>query len=159
MTIVATASSGGGLRDYGIFRNESVFTVYVPMTHSVTPAPSWTLQYAVMKRAAANSGAITLSGGSVRMQDYVQAPFPIDKEKPEFPADVVRRYLGSMIVVYAEITAEGKTQNLRIIQSPNALLNPALIAALSKWSFRPAEANGQPVAVKALLGIPLSLPH
>ena len=27
--------------------------------------------------------------------------------------------------------------------------------ALSKWVFRPAQLNGQPVAVKVLLGIPL----
>jgi hypothetical protein len=158
MTIVATASSGGGLRDYGIFRNEQVFTVYINMTHSETPAPSWTLQYAVLKKP--NPGAISLSvSGAVQMSDHVVAPYPIDKEDPKFPTEVVARNEGRLIVVYAEITSEGKTENIRIIQSPNPLLNPPLIEALSKWTFRAADKNGQPVAVKALLGIPLSLPH
>lgn len=54
MTVVATAASGGGLRDYGIFHNESVFTVYVDMTHSPEAAPSWTLQYALRRRRGAD---------------------------------------------------------------------------------------------------------
>ncbi len=159
MTIVATASSGGGLRDYGIFRNEATFTVYIAMTHSPTPAPSWTLQYALLKRS--NPGAISISGGSgtMHMQDHVTAPFPIDKEEPQFPAEIVARNEGRMIVVYVEITGEGKTDHVRIIQSPNPLLNQPLIDALGKWTFRAAEMNGQPVAVKALVGVPLSLPH
>ncbi len=146
MTIVSTASSGGGLRDFGIFRNEIVSTVYIEMTHSPTPAPSWTLQYALLKK---NPDATP---------DRLVGPFPIDKEKPQFPHEVVARNLGRLIIVYAEINDEGKVVNSRIIQSPNPLLNSPLLEALAKWAFRPAESAGKPVAVKALLGIPLSLP-
>ena len=31
MTITSTASSGGGLPDVGVFRNEKVYTVYLDM--------------------------------------------------------------------------------------------------------------------------------
>ena len=146
MTIVSTASSGGGLRDFGIFRNEVVSTVYIEMTHSPEPAPSWTLQYALLRKEPGLSA------------DRVVGPFPIDKEKPQFPHEVVARNLGRLIIVYAEINIEGKVVNTRIIQSPNPLLNSPLLEALAKWAFRPAESEGRPVAVKALLGIPLSLP-
>ncbi|MGH7536331.1 MAG: hypothetical protein ACREMG_12250, partial [Gemmatimonadales bacterium] len=64
LTIVATAASGGGLRDYGVFRNESVFTVYIPMTHSPEPAPSWTFQYALLRKAAGSGSTITLAGNA-----------------------------------------------------------------------------------------------
>ncbi len=146
MTIVSTASSGGGLRDFGIFRNEIVSTVYIEMTHSPTPAPSWTLQYALLQK---NPDVAP---------DRLVGPFPIDKEKPQFPHEVVERNLGRLVIVYAEINDEGKVVNSRIIQSPNPLLNSPLLEALAKWAFRPAESAGKPVAVKALLGIPLSLP-
>jgi len=159
MTIVATAASGGGLRDYGIFRNEVVSTVYIEMTHSPSHAPSWTLQYAVLRRPSPNSGTIALGSNSVRMQDHLIAPFAIEKEQPPFPQEVVARNLGRMIVAYAEITEEGKVEKPRIIQSPSPLLNAPLLEALAKWVFRPAESNGQAVAVKALFGIPLSLPR
>jgi hypothetical protein len=156
MTIVATASSGGGLRDYGIFRNESVFTVYIDMTHSADPAPSWTLQYALLRRAS-DPSTITL-GGSVQMSDQVVAPYPISKEEPQFPEEVVAKNLSRLVVVYAEISNEGKVEHTRVIQSPNPLLNEPVLEALAKWTFRPAEMNGAPVAVKALIGVPLSLP-
>lgn len=157
MTIVATASSGGGLRDYGIFHNESVFTVYIEMTHSPAPAPSWTLQYALLRRPGANSATITL-GGSVQMSDQIVAPFPINRENPQFPEETVAQNVGRQIVAYAEIDPEGKVGNMRIVQSPNPLLNQPLLEALAKWTFRPAETNAGPVAVKALFGVPLSLP-
>jgi hypothetical protein len=159
MTIVATAASGGGLRDFGIFHNEQVFTVYIEMTHSPAPAPSWTLQYALLRRRTASSSTITLgASNAVQMQDHVLAPFPIDKEEPQFTSEIVARSEGRMMVAYVEITSEGKTENLRIVQSPNPLLNQPLLEALGKWTFRAAEMNGQAVAVKALVGFPLSLP-
>ena len=156
MMIVATASSGGGLRDYGIFHNESVFTVYIDMTHSPEPAPSWTLQYALLRRGA-DPSTITL-GSSVGMSDQIVAPFPIHKEDPQFPEEIVAKNLSRSVVVYAEISKEGKVENARVIQSPNPLLNQPALEALAKWTFRPAEMHGAPVAVKALLGVPLSLP-
>ena len=159
LTIVATAASGGGLRDYGIFHNESVFTVYIPMTHSPEPAPSWTLQYALLRRPGGNAVTLASNASTFQMQDHIVPPFPIDKENPEFPEEIVARNLTRMMVVYAEITDEGKISNPRIIQSPNPLLNQPLLETLKKWTFRPAEMNGQAVAVKALLGIPLSLPR
>jgi TonB family protein len=160
LTIVATAASGGGLRDFGIFRNESVFTVYIPMTHSPEPAPSWTLQYSLLRRPAGNGSTVNLASNSsaLQMQEHIVPPFPIDKENPAFPEEIVARNLARMIVVYAEITDEGRISNPRIIQSPNPLLNQPLLETLKKWTFRPAEMNGQPVPVKALIGFPLSLP-
>jgi len=48
MTFTSTASSGGGLPDFGVFQNQKVYTVYLDMRASDDdPAPSWTLQYAV----------------------------------------------------------------------------------------------------------------
>jgi TonB family protein len=158
LTVTATASSGGGLRDYGIFRNEAVFTVYMEMTHSPHPAPSWTLQYALLRQGNANSSSISLGAGAVRMNGQLLPPFPRNKVQPEFPPEIVAKNLGRIMVVYGEITSEGKVERLRIIQSPNPLLNQAALEAVSKWTFRPAEMNGQPAAVKALFGIPLSLP-
>jgi TonB family protein len=158
LTITATAASGGGLRDYGVFHNESVFTVYMEMTHS-PPAPPWTLQYALLRKPNPSSTLTLKKETSLRMEQNLLAPYPMNKENPEFPVDAVSKNLGRMVVVYGVINAEGKLENMRIIQSPNPLLNAPLIAALEKWSFRPAELNGEPVAVKALVGIPLSLPH
>ena len=73
--------------------------------------------------------------------------------------ELVRKYLRRLIVVYAVIDTGGKLQQMSVKQSPDPQLNQPALTALEKWVFRPAELNGEPVAVKALLGIPLSLPQ
>ena len=85
------------------------------------------------------------------------SPFPLSKEKPRIPEEMVAKGLRGMVVVYGVVNPAGKLENMRVIQSPDPLLNSALLTALGKWIFRPAELNGEPVAVKALLGIPLPL--
>ena len=155
--IVATASSGGGLRDYGIFRNETAFTVY--LDRSQDQSPSWILEYAEGVTPApdpmVSSLTLTTSGDP---QEQLTPPYPIDEEDPKFPPDVLARNPGRMVVVAGIMTTEGKLSALRIVQSPNNLLNAPALEALSKWTFRPAERTGQPVALKILLGIPLSSP-
>lgn len=159
LTIVGTGSSGGGLKDFGIFRNESVYTVYIEMNHSSTAAPAWILQYALLREAGADphtAAPAIAPSNTIQMEAPLQPPFPITKEYPPLPAEIVSRNVGRMIVVYAVISPEGKMGEMRIIQSPHPLLNQPLLGTLRKWAFRPAETNGKPVAVKALLGIVLS---
>jgi TonB family protein len=143
MTIVSSGNSGGGLGDFGVFRDEPVFTVYINMAKSLDdPSPSWTMQYAL----AAVSGTRSAS---------LSAPFPAKKEVPGWPEELALKYAGRIVVSSAVIDAEGKMQGLRIIQSPNSALDEFLIAALREWAFRPAQSGGQAVAVKVLLGAPI----
>jgi len=53
---------------------------------------------------------------------------------------------------------QGKLQRLSVRQTPDARFNAGILAALTHWSFQPAQLNGQPVALKVLIGIPL-LPY
>jgi hypothetical protein len=46
-------------------------------------------------------------------------------------------------------------ERVKMMQSPNIQFNEVLFPALDKWVFRPATVNGNPVAVKALLGVPI----
>lgn len=74
----------------------------------------------------------------------VRAASAVTKQMPHYPAQLAAENLGRQIVVSAVISAEGKVQAVRILQSPSALLNTAVIEALGKWLFRPAEVNGTP---------------
>jgi hypothetical protein len=144
LTIISTGNSGGGVGDFGVFHDEAVFTVYLnPATAADDPAPPWPLQYAVLDAAG------------VALQDLLP-PCPVKKQTPVWPAYLLTRYSGQEIVVYAIIDAEGKMQHLKALQSPNARLSEALLAVLEQWLFRPATMNGKPVAVKAVLGVPIS---
>jgi TonB family protein len=145
MTVVSNAGTGGGLPDLGVFSHEKVYTVYLDMKKkSGDPGPSWTLQYALMPANPNPNGLIP--------------PFPMVKESPNFAIELVQKNLNQLVVVYAIIDAKGKLQQVSVKQTPDPQLNQAALAALQKWTFRPAEANGRPVSVKVLLGIPVSQP-
>jgi Gram-negative bacterial TonB protein C-terminal len=142
MTIVSNGSTGGGLKDYGVFKNEVVYTVYVQMSEPERPRSNWTLQYAAP---------------SLPPSTLLSPPFPIAKEYPKLPREVAQRNIGTSIVVTGTITKDGKFESLRIIQSPNPLLIQPVLDCLAKWSFQAAEMNGEAVTVKFLLGIPVAL--
>lgn len=143
LTIVSTGNSGGGIGDFGIFYDEPVFTVYVAMQSAPGhPASSWTLQYAQVRGANDPVGALT-------------APFPLKRGNPDWPPELLARYTQQLMVVYSVIDEHGKMQKMRMMQTPNSALDRPLFDALEKWVFRPAKVNGQPVAVKVLLGVPL----
>jgi hypothetical protein len=142
MNIVATASSGGGLADYGVFENEHVYTVYIPMQRTPQEAdPTWTLQYAV-ENSAADSGQLA-------------APTPLMREWPQIPAELEKEYAQQQIVISAILGTDGKLTHITTKQSPDPKVTVPVEKALAKWVFHPAQLDNKPVAVKILLGIPL----
>jgi len=144
MTIVATASSGGGLADYGVFENERVYTVYVPMQRTPQEAdPTWTLQYALENSKADSGGQLI-------------APTPVMREWPQIPADFAKAYSQQQVVVAAILGSDGKLTHFSVKQSPDPHVSTPITQALAKWVFRPAQQDNKPVAVKILLGIPLN---
>jgi hypothetical protein len=146
MTVVSTASSGGGLGDYGVFNNERVFTVYLPMKRSPEAEdPTWTVQYSLLKS----------DGVEVVGDQAVLAPQPAMREWPQLPADLERKYAQRQVVLYAIVDKDGKISHVSVKQTPDPRVSEPIVDALMKWVFRPAQLNNQPVAVKVLLGIPL----
>ncbi|PYV25827.1 MAG: hypothetical protein DMG27_08675 [Acidobacteria bacterium] len=159
LTVVAAGPSGGGIRDFGVFSDEPVYTVYIDMRRNGEPAPSWTMEYALLAKRPAivdPPGAVSLKLEPESLHSVVP-PFPATKETPQFPPDVISKYLGQMIVVYGVLSPEGKLLSISVMASPNTELNSSVLDALDRWVFQPVLLNGKPVAAKVLLGIPLFL--
>jgi hypothetical protein len=110
--------------------------------------PSWTLQDAPLR---------TAEEASSRKLETVTPPYLMVKEIPKLPVELARKYQRRMIIVYAIMDTQGRLDHILIMQSPAAQLTDLLLEALNKWVFRPAELNGQPVSIKLLLGVPVSL--
>ncbi len=143
LTIVSTGNSGGGVGDFGVFHDEAVYTVYLNHAEdNGDPSPAWPLQYALLG---------PFGGASLDLRP----PFVLKKQMPVWPAELLTKYQGQEMVVYGVIDAEGKVQQLRILQSPDDRLSDILLRALEQWAFRPAMMNGNRVAVKAVLGVPI----
>jgi hypothetical protein len=153
MTIVSTASSGGGLPDYGVFSKEKVFTVYLDARKTTDdPSIAWTLQYAPIQSPDdppnTNQDRRALQG--------LTPPYAVIKEIPKWPPELINRYSDRVIVVSGVINIQGKLEQMLIVQSPDDRLTESITEALEKWVFRPAQMGDHPTAIKVMLGIPLS---
>ena len=151
--ILASGRSGGGLPDVGVFPNDIVHTVYLDMRKTIIESPvSWTVEFGFPQKVVTptNERLTTVSS-----QQEILLPFPITKERPVLPADLIKKYSGKLVLAYAVITVEGKLDQLSIKDSPDPLLNDVVLNAMRKWTFRPARRDGEIVPAKILLGIPV----
>ncbi len=155
--IVGSGSSIGDIQSSNIFGDARVYTTYIEMKHNGAGISEWTMQYALLDNGASSSSSTQPKRNlrSVQMEPPVRAPIPIEKEYPQFPAEIVAQNPGSVVVVYGVINTGGKMEQMRILPSSDPRLNQPVLEALQKWSFQPARVNGSPVAVKSLLGIVL----
>ena len=155
MAVLSTEDSGGGLPRFGVFSTERIFTVFVEMRRTAhDTAPVWTAQYGVATSEAPKRPDSSPKGD----QQGVVLPFPTAKAQPAFPRELVKKYPGRRMIVFAMITTDGKMDQISIKESPDPLLNQPLLEAMSKWSFRPAMLDGANIALKALFGVPLFSP-
>ncbi len=153
LTVTSTASSGGGLPDFGVFQNQKVYTVYLDMRASDDdPAPSWTLQYAVLQPPvdAANGGL------SVHITGIPTPPYATLKQVPELSPELAAICSRKMIVVAGILTNAGKLEQLSVKKTPDSRVDAAVTEALSNWTFQPAQIGGNAVGLKILLGIRLN---
>jgi hypothetical protein len=153
MTITSTASSGGGLADFGVFENQKVYTVYLDMrTGEADSTPSWTLQYAPLKPAPdpANPGA------SSQVVGTPNSPYATLKQVPELTPELAVSCARKWIIVSGVLTSSGKLEQLVVKKTPDPQVNALVTEALSNWEFQPSQIDGQPVALKVLLGIRLA---
>ena len=150
MTIVASGASGGGFKDYGVFHDETSYTVYLDMADAGARGSSWTLQYALDSHTSPVPSAMTS-----RAHGQIVPPYATVKSLPSFSTDAAKRGRGGTIVVSGVINQQGKFEGMRIVHTPDIGLSQLMLDALNKWTFRPAEMDGAQVSVKVLLGVPV----
>jgi hypothetical protein len=147
MTITSTASSGGGLPDFGVFHNQKVYTVYLDMRASDDDsAPSWTLQYAVLQPSDPNA---------IRIIGVPTPPYAALKQVPELTPELAGSCAGKLIVVAGLLNTDGKFEHLSVKKTPDPRINTLVTEALGNWTFQPSQIEGNPVPLKVMLGIRL----
>jgi hypothetical protein len=153
---VLSAGAGGGLPNLGVFSNEQVFTAFIDMKRNTSDqAPSWIVEYALLQGIHGQTSGAGKPGGG---QLGIVLPFPVVKDRPAMPPELVSRYPRRLVIVYAIVNTEGKVEQMVVKDSPDDRLNEPVLNALSKWILRPAQRDGETVPAKALLGIPVWAP-
>jgi TonB family protein len=127
ITIVATASSGGGFDFYGKLPGDN-YTVYIDTTIGTV----------VMQFAEANPNAHPNAGPVTGPQGL----------RTDLPANLPR----ARVVIKCKLDASGNLKNLQVLEPGPAAMTAKIMAALPTWKFRPATRGTQPVEVNAILG-------
>ncbi len=80
---------------------------------------------------------------------------PTSKPPPEYPTRAVERELEGRVVLLVEVLPNGDVGRIEVKESSgHAILDRAAIAAVRRWQFVPARAQGQPV--RSLVEVPFS---
>jgi hypothetical protein len=127
ITIVATASSGGGFDFYGKLPGDN-YTVYIDTTIGTV----------VMQFAEANPNAHPNAGPVTGPQGL----------RTDLPANLPH----ARVVIKCKLDASGNLKNLQVLEPGPAAMTAKIMAALPSWKFRPATRGAQPVEVNAILG-------
>jgi hypothetical protein len=141
LMVISAGNNGGPSHDLGVFgRNETVYTVYLPM-RDTGGGPDWSMQYAL-------SGAVSTGG-------QLLPPFPTKKAQAMLPHGNSVEDTSPVFVV-GTIDENGSLQGMRVARLGDSRSQVAM-AALAQWQFTPATLDGKPVSAKVLIGVVLAL--
>ena len=92
-------------------------------------------------------------GGVFRVGGGVTAPTLLFKVEPEYSEEARRAKYQGTVVLYVEVSPDGKAHNLKVVRSLGLGLDEKAIEAVNKWKFRPGVKDGKPVTVAATIEV------
>jgi TonB family protein len=78
----------------------------------------------------------------------VQAPQPLFTPAPAFPVKADNDNSQGIVVLNVTVDTAGKVQNIRLVRPVGMGMEEAAVAAVKTWRFKPANHEGEPVAVE-----------
>jgi TonB family protein len=78
----------------------------------------------------------------------VRAPTPLFTPEPEFPGRASSEHYQGIVVLNVIVDTSGKVQNIRLVRPAGMGMDEEAVATVSKWRFKPAQREGEPVAVE-----------
>jgi TonB family protein len=78
----------------------------------------------------------------------------IRKVDPKYPQTLIKENVDGEVILYAIIRKNGTVDSIQVVRSVDPQLDRNAMEALSRWEFRPALRDGQPVDLEAVVRIP-----
>jgi TonB family protein len=119
-------------------RHPYAMTVNMPNLNSFTG--SWVLRFAELKQDEKEGDLLT--------------PVPMEKSDPGYPLELMKTNVHGQVTLYAVIHSDGRVGDIRVLSSPDDRLDNYAMSAFRRWKFAPAEKDGKPVAIEAVVVIP-----
>jgi TonB family protein len=127
-----------------LWNGRDIYAIAVQMPNITSYSGSWMIWFAERGDGSGTGGVLS-------------PPVPLRKVDPKyFPAAIADRVEGKVRLI-AVIRKNGRVDSVRLLQHLDDRLDQSAQDALDKWQFEPAQRNGQPVDVDALVEIPFRL--
>ena len=167
------ASSGGGLAPAARLA-EATLPPSLPIPHRNHPEGSAVVPTELERKVfgerrlysmTLNTPNLNSAGGSWVMhfaefkedpQDKSQLTAPVATQEvdPGYPLELMRQNVQGTVTLSAVIRSDGSVGDVRVLSGVDDRLDQYASNALGRWKFRPAEKNGKPVALQAVVKIP-----
>jgi TonB family protein len=126
--------------DAAVFGDRRVYAMQINLPNLTSAGGSWIIRLA--ERA------------EIPRPGVLSTPVALSKVDPAYPADMMKDRIEGIVTLYAIIHADGSVGEIRLLHGFNERLNENAKIALSRWKFRPATKNGEPVEMEAVVQIP-----
>ena len=134
-----------GMPPEKILSGKEVFTLHVDMPNLTSSSGSWILNFAQLDDYAP---------AYQRPKGKLAAPVPVRKVDPKYPQLAIKQHIDGEVILYAIIRKDGHVDSIQVVRSIDPQLDKNAMEALSRWEFRPATREGQPVELEAVIHIP-----
>ena len=137
-----------------VLGDKTIYTLNMNNPNLSSVSGSWVLKFAELDDDSASSSSApgakagTLSG-----------PVPIHKTDPRYPPEQVKARIEGEVVLFGIIREDGSVDSVQIVRSLDPVLDKNAMEAFAEWKFTPANRNGSPIAVEAVVHIPFRSIH
>jgi TonB family protein len=126
--------------DRQVFGDRRFYRMNLNMPNLNSSGGSWVVRFAELKDDG-QKGDLT-------------SPVATRTADPAYPLELMRHNVQGTVTLYAVIHGDGSVSDVKVLQSVDDRLDDFATAALTRWKFRPATKNGNPVALEAVVVIP-----
>lgn len=86
-------------------------------------------------------------------QSAVEPPVPVRTVAPQFPTEMRSQRVSGVVTVSIQIDEQGNVTDSMVEKSSHPAFDPAAVAAVRKWKFKPAKKDGAAVAVRVSIPV------
>jgi TonB family protein len=141
-----------------VLGSKRVYTLHVNMPNLTSASGSWVLNFAELDDMGAGSTWSPPETGAGPYPKPVASdlagPVPLRKVDPKYPPELRTAHVEGEVVLYAIIRKDGTVDSIQIVHRVDPNLDANAMEALAQWKFQPAEKNGEPIDLEAVVHIP-----
>jgi TonB family protein len=134
-----------------IFARRRVYSMNVNMPNLNSATGSWILNFSAMRTPT--------SAPQVNNSEEIAEPAPLRKVDPKYPPNAIAENIEGEVILYAVIRRDGSVDSIQLVKGIDPQLDANAMRALAQWKFRPAEHQGSPIDLEAIVHIPFRLPE